>query len=89
MAPSPPTSLTSTASAASVAFVRIRLVRKAPSSRTARIERSVPFRIRSAAVAAGTLCPNVPPKPGVDVWPSTATSALSDAGNCDATRIAP
>ena len=59
-------------------------MRNAPSSRTARIERGVPPTTRSCGRAAGTLCPNVPPKPGVDVCDSTRME--SDA---DVMRIAP
>ena len=52
-----------------------RFVRKLASSRTATMERGFPKLIRSCCSMAGTLWPNVPPNPGVEVWPSTTKSS--------------
>ena len=61
----------------------MRLVRKAASCRTPRIERGI-SPIRSVPEKAGTLCPKVPPLPGVEVCPRTTRPDDSDR-----TRIGP
>jgi hypothetical protein len=83
--PAPENSFASTTSVAPVAFVRIRLVRNLPSSRTAAIDRAVPLFRRSASEDAGTLCPKVPPPgPGVDVSARMLSEAVGEL-----IRIAP
>ncbi|MBK9062948.1 MAG: hypothetical protein IPL89_07095 [Acidobacteria bacterium] len=59
-------------------------MRKAAFSRTASTDRGTPPPTRSSAIAAGTLWPKVPPKPGVEVCASARTAAEAEV-----TRIAP